>query len=60
MDVETLAKLPPAEVLHAKMVGSMMPGAALQVPNVAAYLVTVLKAHVDAQQQQQQQDSGGA
>ena len=48
-DVERLAKLPPLDVVQAQMVSSMMPGSALQVPNVAAYLVSVLSAHVEAQ-----------
>ena len=47
-DVQKIAKLPAAGVIQANMVSSMMPGSALQVPNVAAYLVSVLSAHVDA------------
>ena len=33
-----------------QMVGQMMPGACLQVPNVAAYLVSVMQMRVDALQ----------
>ena len=47
MDVERLAQLPAPEVLHAQLVSQMMPGAALQVPNVAAYLVGVLQMRVE-------------
>lgn len=50
MDVEKLAKLPPAEVIHTQLVSQMLPGSSLQVPNVAAYLCGVLSMHVEAQQ----------
>ena len=48
-EVEKLAKFPSADVVHAQMITKMMPGSSLRVPNVAAYLVTVLNAHVESQ-----------
>ena len=47
-ELERLSKLPPVEQVHTQMVSQMMPGAVLQVPNVAAYLVSVLQHRVDA------------
>ena len=47
MDVERLSKLPSREALHTQMVSQMLPGASLQVPNVAAYLVGVLQMRVE-------------
>ena len=35
------------EALHTQMVSQMLPGASLQVPNVAAYLVGVLQMRVE-------------
>lgn len=47
-EVERLSKLPSAADVHVNMVCQMLPGTALQVPNVGAYLVSVLSSHVDA------------
>lgn len=47
-EIDRLAKLPPLEEMQSQMVSAMMPGTALQVPNVAAYLVNVLQMRVDA------------
>ena len=57
-ELDRLAKLPPLDQVHAQMVASMMPGAALQVPNVAAYLVSVLQMRVEALQDEA--SGGGA
>ena len=46
-EVERLSKLPPLEQVHTAMVAQMLPGTALQVPNVAAYLVSCLQTSVD-------------
>mmetsp|Transcript_19548 Transcript_19548/g.32621 ORF Transcript_19548/g.32621 Transcript_19548/m.32621 type:complete len:211 (-) Transcript_19548:218-850(-) len=46
-DVERLARLPPAEVVHRNLIAQMMPGTVLQVPNPAQYLVAVLQSHAD-------------
>ena len=54
-EVDKLAKLPSREHVHTKMVAQMLPGSSLQVPNVAAYLCSILQHHVEQQQQQQQQ-----
>ena len=43
MEVEKLSNLPPAEQVHMNMVAQMLPGSSLQVPNVAAYLVSCLQ-----------------
>ena len=51
-DVDKLSKLPPLDELHVQMVSQMLPGTALQVPNVAAYLCSVLQARVDSMQQE--------
>ena len=42
----------PLDELHVQMVSQMLPGTALQVPNVAAYLCSVLQARVDSMQQE--------
>ena len=47
-EMDKLAKLPPASVVHTAMVSQMLPGTCLQVSNVAAYLVNVLQSRVDA------------
>ena len=46
-DVNRLAKLPSAEVVHGRLVAQMLPGTALQIPNVGAHLVSVLHMHVN-------------
>ena len=48
-----LANLPPLDELHVRMVSQMLPGASLQVPNVAAYLCSVLQARVDLLRQEE-------
>lgn len=50
-ELDRLSKLPALDVVHTQMVSQMLPGTCLQVPNVAAYLVSVLQTHVDAQQE---------
>jgi hypothetical protein len=49
MEMERLSKLPPAEQVHMQMVAQMLPASSLQVPNVGAYLVSLLQTHVDSQ-----------
>lgn len=44
-EVDRLAKLPPAEIVHRDLIAQMMPGTLLQVPNVAAYLVALMQQH---------------
>lgn len=46
-EVARLAALPAADVVHSEMVGAMLPGSSLVVPNVAAYLVGVLQQRVE-------------
>lgn len=43
--VERLANLPAAEVVHRDMIAQMLPGTVLQVPSPAAYLVALLQQH---------------
>ena len=52
-ELERLSKLPSAEQVHLQMVSQMLPGTCLQVPNVAAYLVSVLSSHVDGLRQEE-------
>ena len=47
-DFEKLAKMPSREEIDVRLVSQMMPGSALQVPNVAAYLLAVLQMHAEA------------
>ena len=48
MEVEKLAKLPPAEVIHSTLVSQILPGSTLHIPNVGAVLATLLQAHADS------------
>ncbi len=58
-EVERLAKLPPAEQVHAELVAQMLPGSALRIPSVSAYLLATLKQRVSQLESTGTQDAQG-